>query len=93
MLLFICGVFYVGNNAINKRDVKKFNRFIRKCNIINVKKGLSDSRPCKRCLNILKQHGFQRIYYSFQKNIKMEKVKYMENDHISSKYRRPWSEF
>lgn len=92
-LFALYGAGYVGKKANDKRDIKKFIRFIRKCNIINVKKGLSDSRPCKRCLNILKEHGFQRVYYSIHKNIKMEKIKYMENEHLSSKYRKPWGEF
>ena len=83
----------MGKKADDKRNIKKFNRFIRKCNIINVKKGLSDSRPCKRCLNILKGYGFQKVYYSMYKKMEVEKIKYMENDHLSARYRKPWSEF
>lgn len=88
-------VFYAinkkGKNA--KRDNEKFRRFIRKCHIVNVKKALSNSRPCKRCLSLLKKFGIQKIYYSNLGNITTEKVKDMTSDHISSKYKKPWSEF
>jgi hypothetical protein len=73
--------------------MKKFYRFVRKCHVINVKKGLSDSRPCQRCLDLLKSYGFQRVYYSIHKDIQMEKVQHMKNEHLSAKYRKPWSEF
>ncbi|MBA3285039.1 MAG: hypothetical protein H0U27_08275 [Nitrosopumilus sp.] len=73
--------------------MEKFRRFIRKCYIINVKKALSDSRPCKRCLCTLKSYGIKRIYYSRFGDLKMEKIIDMTTEHLSSKYRRPWSEF
>lgn len=58
-----------------------------------MKKGFSDSSPCKHCLILLKKVGIQRVYYSIFGDFKMEKVKYMKTEHISSRYRKPWSEF
>jgi hypothetical protein len=42
---------------------------------------------------MLKKFGLRRIYYSFEGYLKMEKVNEMESFHISSKYRKPFSEF
>lgn len=65
---------------------------MKKCDIFVVRHGGS-SAPCVRCLNTLKKCGFRRVYYTHHGDIKMEKVNEMETDHLSSKYRRPWSSF
>ena len=66
-------------------------RFLSKCDIIVVKKSYGNSRPCVRCLDMLKKSGIRRIYYSFERNLKMEKINEMETNHVSSRYRKPWS--
>ena len=68
-------------------------RFMKKCDIIVVRRGGASSCPCARCLKQLKNCGFRRVYYSEKGDLKMEKVNQMENNHLSSKYRRPWSSF
>ena len=68
-------------------------RFLNKCDILVVKKNCGNSKPCVRCLNYLKSLGVRRVYYSVDREIKMEKVSEMKTDHVSGKYRRPWNEF
>ena len=66
-------------------------RFLKKCDIIVFKKNCGNSRPCLRCLNYMKSAGIRRIYYSFDREIKMERACTMETTHISSKFRKAWS--
>ena len=75
----------------NSDDVK-MRRFLKKCDILVLKKNLASSGPCKRCLSFLKKCGVRRVYYSVgQDRIRMEKVNEMVSNHISSRYRKPWS--
>ena len=78
-----------GKNA----NICKLRRYLSRCDIIIVKKTMSNSAPCARCLKMLKEYNIRRVYYSYEKELKMEKVSEMENNHLSSKYRRPWSTF
>ena len=68
-------------------------RFLKKCDILVVKKNCGNSRPCMKCLESMKKLGVRRVYYSYDREIKMEKVNEMKSDHLSAKYRRPWSDF
>ena len=72
-----------------------FQRYLNKCDIIIIKKGLHASKPCTRCLERLKKLGIRKAYYSYDgtDKLKMEKINMMESHHVSSKYRKPWSEF
>ena len=45
------------------------------------------------CIKFLKKCGIRRVYYSYDQELKMEKTNEIENNHISGKYRKPWSEF
>ena len=70
------------------------HRFFHKCSVVVVKRTLnSTSKPCRHCLDFLKKCGIKKVYYSYEGNLKMEKVSEMETTHISAKYRKPWSEF
>ena len=68
-------------------------RFFHKCDIIVTKRTQNNSAPCRHCLDFLKKCGIKKVYYSYEGNLKMEKVSEMETTHISAKYRKPWSEF
>ena len=68
-------------------------RFLNKCDILVVKKNCGNSRPCVKCLERMKKLGVRRVYYSYDREIKVEKVNEMESTHVSAKYRRPWSDF
>ena len=83
-------VFYEKKKKASNGQRNKARRMLKKCDIIVVKKN-GNSRPCYHCLKFLKQIGVRRVYYTVQKTLKMEKVKEMESDHISCKYRMPWS--
>jgi hypothetical protein len=92
-------VFYRASVKNGKNDAKsesKFRRFINKCDIIVVRgkeDNLSNSTPCMRCTQMLKNYGLRRVYYSFGGALKMEKVNEMQSMHVSSRYRKPFSEF
>lgn len=75
------------------KNFNKLRRFLHKCSILVIKNHLSNSKPCTRCLEKLKNYGFRKVYYSYDKKIIVEKTNQMENDHLSSKYRKPWSSF
>lgn len=66
-------------------------RFLKKCDLIVVKKNCGNSRPCVRCLDYLKKAGIRRIYYSYEQEFRMEKINEMQSSHISSRYRKPWA--
>jgi len=83
----------VAQGKNKKASQCKFRRFLSKCDVIVVKTHLSNSKPCSRCVEMLKRHGVRRVYYSYERELKMEKVNELTNDHLSSRYRRPWSEF
>lgn len=75
-------------------DTNKLRRIMRKCSIVIVRSACATSKPCNRCLNMLKKCGFQKVYYSCGNDkISMEKLNIMESDHLSSKYRRPWADW
>ena len=84
-------VFYTSQN--NGKNDSKFRRFLNKCDILVCKRTMSNSFPCVRCAEMLKNYGLRRVYYSFEGNFKMEKVNTMTSSHISSRYRKPFSEF
>ena len=86
-------MFYAAHEKNKKASRSKFRRFLSKCDVIVVKTHLSNSKPCNRCVEMLKKHGVRRVYYSYERGLKMEKVNQLENEHLSSKFRRPWSEF
>ena len=64
---------------------------------------VGNSKPCQRCIKFLQKTGIKKIYYSvgtdIEKSIQtegdfsyvMEKTCEIHNDHLSSKYRNPWS--
>ncbi len=54
---------------------------------------MSNSRPCSRCLDLIKRYGIKRVYYSYEKELVCEKPVQMETTHVSSKYAKPWSEW
>jgi deoxycytidylate deaminase len=68
-------------------------RYLGKCDILIVKRKLSNSKPCSRCIEFLKNTGIRRVYYSCDEKIYIEKMNSIENEHLSSKYRKPWSTF
>ena len=86
-------MFYVAQEKGKKASQCKFRRFLSKCDIVVVKTHYSNSKPCSRCVDMLKKYGVRRVYYSYERELKMEKVNELKNDHLSSKYRRAWSEF
>ena len=76
--------------AINKIYPNKVRRYFKKCDLIVVRNTLSNSKPCKHCLKELKKYGIRRVYYSYNKNLLMEKVSEMKTEYITSKYRKSW---
>lgn len=56
---------------------------------------MGNSAPCCRCLARLKKLGLRRVYYSFDgtNNLRVEKLAESQTQHVSAKYRRPWSLF
>ncbi len=76
-----------------KANIKKIRRFFNNCDIVIVRRTLSNSKPCKRCLETLKNYGIRRVYYSYERTIIMEKLSEMNTDYLSSKYSTPWSDF
>jgi glutaredoxin-related protein len=58
-----------------------------------VKKTMSNSKPCSRCVEFLKNYGVRRVYYSYDEKLIVEKVNQLKNEHVSSKYRKPWATF
>src|SRR5665647_1850369 len=83
-------IFY----ALNEKGYKKdsLRRFLNKCDVWVVKKTQnSNSKPCMKCLQKLKNAGIRRIYYTDGDKIIVEKASKMETTHLSSKYRRPWN--
>jgi hypothetical protein len=69
------------------RNVKNKNRKMSNIDILvirSVPNGIGSSRPCQHCLNVMKQLGVNRVFYSIDGNeIICEKVKYMVSDHLS----------
>ena len=61
-----------------------------KCCLIIVRRTMGNSKPCQRCLKIIKSYGIKKVYYSYDKKLVMERTSKMETDHISSKYRNGW---
>ena len=53
---------------------------------------MSNSKPCARCLDLIKNYGIRKVYYSDEKRLIMEKTNNMETNHLSSKYRKPWND-
>ena len=65
---------------------------------------VGNSKPCQRCIRFLQKTGIKRIYYSVGPNIEesinldkgisyvMEKTCEIRSDHVSAKYRNPWSQ-
>lgn len=72
---------------IPPRDHEKMKRFYKKCIIIVVRRTLNNSKPCKHCLEVLKEYGIKKVYYSMNKDIVAEKTNKMENNHVSSRRR------
>ena len=73
-------------NKINKLKINKIKRFknidILVLRISNDGK-LRNSKPCKECIDILRQSGCNKIYYSTDDNtINVEKIKRISNNHI-----------
>ena len=77
------------------KGVENFQRYIRKCDIVIIRKGCAMSKPCTRCTKNLKNYNLRRVYYSFDgtHDLKMEKVNQIETCHVSRKYKKSWSEF
>lgn len=86
-------VFYGAQGKNGKASMCKLRRFLSKCDIVVVKKNCSNSMPCVRCTDMLKRYGLRRVYYSFDGDLKMEKVSELNSDHVSSKFRKPFKEF
>ena len=78
------------NGNINN---EKLRRYFRNVSLIVVRTRMTNSRPCSRCLELIKQYNIKRVYYSYDGDLVMEKTRDIETDHVSSKYRRPWSEW
>ena len=76
-----------------KKPINKLRRYFNNCDIIVVRKNLSNSKPCKRCLESLKNYGVRRVYYSCDNKLIMEKISQMETNYLTSKYTTPWSKF
>ena len=71
-------------HANNKDKVK---RYLSKCTLIVVRRTMNNSKPCNHCLQMIKESGIKRVYYSYDKGLKMEKVNQMETSHLSARYR------
>lgn len=75
------------------KTVKSINIYLGKCDLIVTKNTMSNSKPCKHCTEFLKKHGIRRIYYSYENDFIMEKTQNLKSDHLSAKYKKPWSQF
>ena len=71
----------------------KIRRYFGKCELIVVRRTMNNSKPCQRCLNIIKSYGIKRVYYSYDGKLIKEKTNEMSTEHLSSRYRVPWNEF
>jgi hypothetical protein len=89
-------VFY--GAQLGEKNNSKIRRFLSKCQLIVVKASpktqtIGNSKPCQRCIKFLQKTGIKKIYYSVSpEEIVMEKITHIKNDHLSSKYRNPWSQ-
>ena len=86
------------NNGNGNKGKNKIRRFLSKCTLIVVrgnKNTLSNSKPCKKCLALIKTYGIKKIYYSQERQLIFEKVRDMTHEDciVSKKYRVPWNEW
>ena len=74
-------------------DLSRMRRFFGKCTLIVVRRTMNNSKPCSRCLEMIKKCGIKKIYYSHDQGLVYEKARDMENDHVSSAHRVPWHQW
>lgn len=41
------------------------------------------SKPCKRCIKLIKQAGIRKVYYSVDNGVVVINAKYIKSDHLS----------
>lgn len=55
---------------------------------------MNNSKPCKRCLALIKKYGIRKVYYSYDQELIYVKTRDITDPYLSSKYRNgPWSEW
>jgi len=84
------GAFYQKGHAPNP---SKIRRYLKKCYLLVTRINMNNSKPCKRCLETIKLYGIKTVYYSDNKKLVKEKVNKMETTHLTSAYKKPWSEW
>jgi len=65
----------------------KLRRIFSRCDLLVVRAKrltISNSKPCKHCLQFIKDCGIRRIYYSNNQNLILEKTSDMQTEHICS---------
>ena len=77
----------------NQTKLKKIRRYFRNCKLVVVRTSMGNSKPCSKCLKMLKYYGIKKVYYSLEQEIVFEKTNEMETDHLSSRYTHPWREW
>lgn len=73
--------------------MNKIRRFLSKCTLIVVRKSMNCSRPCSRCLKLIKSYGIKRVYYSDDQKLVFRKTEEITECIISKRYRIPWKEW
>lgn len=76
-----------GIYRLSFKPTKKLTKRLKKCSIvvlrIDMNGNLAESKPCKSCLNVLKQLNIKNVYYSSKNGIIKESVRGLESEHLS----------
>ena len=74
------------DKKLNTREIRKIKKKFSQIDLVVIRysnSGLRMSKPCSRCLYILKKLGVNSVYYSTENGVLIrEKVKNMETSHI-----------
>lgn len=71
-------------HIFSKQERKKARRKLKKCDLIVVRPNFKNSKPCKNCLKIIQEFGINKVYYSINQGLKVEKASEMHTNHLSS---------
>ena len=66
---------------------------MRKCELIVVRRTMNNSKPCIKCLEMIKICGIKKVHYSYDQKLIFEKTEDIQTDHLSSRYRTPWNKW
>jgi len=87
------GAFYKAHAGQKKINVDQVRRYFRKTTLVVVKRTLSNSAPCRHCVELIRKYGIRKVYYSRDKELVYEKASELSMSHTSAKYKRPWREW